>query len=1010
MPFGPWNCALGDAPPKTLPLASTVAISPADDSVDTNTVIVQGTGNVYALGPAPVSVDGVTPWQVTKQVTWQPAGGPITLVHNPPWLNLLGVTNRTINDASIGKYQCDASGRWTELSFSQTNPPPGPSGTAYEVLHGDQAFKPVDLTNDVAGNLPVAHLYGGVGASPYTFWRGDGSWQLIDLNADVAGNLAVTHLNGGGGADDTTFWRGDGVWAVPPTGDGSGGGETGPVGPTGLQGPPGPQGPQGVPGSTGPSGPEGSTGSPGPPGSPGAPGPEGPQGPAGGPPGPQGPPGPEGPAGPAGGPAGPQGPQGEPGPIGETGATGPQGSTGSTGPQGPTGAASTVPGPQGPTGSTGPQGVPGPTGNTGATGPQGPQGATGAASTVPGPTGPQGATGPQGSTGPAGPTGPASFPDAPSNGTTYGRNNAAWVATSSGGISEAPTDGALYGRESAAWAKGVKLAGDTMTGQLTINAPAGNVFTVAGATAGVMINLQKAGSGNACQLFGYAGANPRWLIQLGDTSAESGSNAGSNFDIYRYTDAGVSIDAPLTINRATGLTTLAALTVNGQLTVNGLSYIAANGDIRSTRGGASGIYSFGTGGSNYLYYDGNNFILQGGGTFTVTASLNVNGSAGVVGPISCQSVGTSQGFANSGASYMGLNCTGNTTNDSSTYFTNLWQGNPNWATIYCQAILSNSGGYACLQFADTSGGLNCQIRNGGILYMTGATAYKAGGGSWADTSDARIKTELGDYTVGLDAVCALRPITYTFIGNDTDAPPANLTAPGGGSPKTEAVPDPLVMSADDPRAKMAPQVPYPNSPHHGEAVRGTTHHGLIAQEVEIIFPEMVTTQNAYIDGVRVTDLRVLNTNPLIFAVVNAIKEMAAPQPACAIYASRVQSIPKNTPTKIAYDTAEFDVTSSFDLSQYRFAPTIAGYYEINCGCGLAAGSVKTYTSIYKNGVEYRRSTTTDGANARLSTLLYLDGETDYVEGFVFCSAAFQTVAGGVMTSFSGSLIHTERVQ
>ena len=500
----------------------------------------------------------------------------------------------------------------------------------------------------------------------------------------------------------------------------------------------------------------------------------------------------------------------------------------------------------------------------------------------------------------------------------------------------------------------MKLAGDTMTGQLTINSPAGNVFTVAGAPAGVMINLQKAGSGNACQLFGYAGANPRWLIQLGDTSAESGSNAGSNFDIYRYTDAGVSIDAPLTINRATGLTTLAAL--------------------------------------------------------TVSASLNVNGSAGVVGPISCQSVGTSQGFTNSGGSSMGLNCTGNATNDSSTYFTNLWQGNPNWATIYCQAILSNSGGYACLQFADTSGGLNCQIRNGGILYMTGATAYKAGGGSWADTSDARIKTELGDYTVGLDAVCALRPITYTFIGNDTDAPPANLTAPGGGSPKTEAVPDPLVMSADDPRAKMAPQVPYPNSPHHGEAVRGTTHHGLIAQEVEIIFPEMVTVQNAYIDGVRVTDLRVLNTNPLIFAVVNAIKELAAPQPACAIYASRVQSIPKNTPTKIAYDTAEFDVTSSFDLSQYRFAPTTAGYYEINCGCGLAAGSVKTYTSIYKNGVEYRRSTTTDGANARLSTLLYLDGETDYVEGFVFCSAAFQTVAGGVMTSFSGSLIHTERVQ
>lgn len=53
-------------------------------------------------------------------------------------------------------------------------------------------------------------------------------------------------------------------------------------------------------------------------------------------------------------------------------------------------------------------------------GPPGPQGPPGAASTVPGPPGPAG---------PAGGT----FPDAPSDGTTYGRKNAAWAAVSSGG-------------------------------------------------------------------------------------------------------------------------------------------------------------------------------------------------------------------------------------------------------------------------------------------------------------------------------------------------------------------------------------------------------------------------------------------------------------------------------------------------------------------------------------------------------------------------------------------------
>jgi hypothetical protein len=42
------------------------------------------------------------------------------------------------------------------------------------------------------------------------------------------------------------------------------------------------------------------------------------------------------------------------------------------------------------------------------------------------------------------------------------------TVTVSGGIPEAPTDGALYGRQSSGWQKGVKLAGDTMTGTLVM--------------------------------------------------------------------------------------------------------------------------------------------------------------------------------------------------------------------------------------------------------------------------------------------------------------------------------------------------------------------------------------------------------------------------------------------------------------------------------------------------------------------------------------------------------------
>jgi hypothetical protein len=54
---------------------------------------------------------------------------------------------------------------------------------------------------------------------------------------------------------------------------------------------------------------------------------------------------------------------------------------------------------------------------------------------------------------------------------------------------------------------------------------------------------------------------------MGGSVAESGSNAGSDFVVGRYADAGGFIDAPLSINRATGAVTLQGA-ANGNISIN----------------------------------------------------------------------------------------------------------------------------------------------------------------------------------------------------------------------------------------------------------------------------------------------------------------------------------------------------------------------------------------------------------------------------------------------------------
>lgn len=130
-------------------------------------------------------------------------------------------------------------------------------------------------------------------------------------------------------------------------------------------------------------------------------------------------------------------------------------------------------------------------------------------------------------------------------------------------LSSSPTDNSIFNL-----ANYLPLVGGSLTGNLTI----------AMASAGPRLVLDaSSGSSNWAQVWFNTNANGadfiqcekagsvRWTYELCSATAETGSNAGSDFVINRFDDTGTVIDQPLSIIRATGTTNLNGLQMNGPL-------------------------------------------------------------------------------------------------------------------------------------------------------------------------------------------------------------------------------------------------------------------------------------------------------------------------------------------------------------------------------------------------------------------------------------------------------------
>ena len=159
-----------------------------------------------------------------------------------------------------------------------------------------------------------------------------------------------------------------------------------------------------------------------------------------------------------------------------------------------------------------------------------------------------------------------------------------------------------------------------------------------------------------------------------------------------------------------------------------------------------------------------------------------------------------------------------------------------------------------------------------------------------------------------------------------------------------------------------------------------------------------------------TTLNATTSNGLVVTPDNSgnivLQYNGASAPAFSAYQSASsQSVSSGTWTKITFDVEEFDTNNNFASS--RFTPTVAGYYQINSSIAVVSSFTSIIPAIYKTGSQYKvgnRGNSTTQLNANVSSLVYLNGSTDYVEIYVYIGTGQGLNNSIDQTYFNGCLL------
>jgi hypothetical protein len=152
---------------------------------------------------------------------------------------------------------------------------------------------------------------------------------------------------------------------------------------------------------------------------------------------------------------------------------------------------------------------------------------------------------------------------------------------------------------------------------------------------------------------------------------------------------------------------------------------------------------------------------------------------------------------------------------------------------------------------------------------------------------------------------------------------------------------------------------------------------------------------------------VAGSNTATFPASTGTVMVTGNMPAFSAYRTGTQAITALTWTKIQFNTEEFDTNNNYDpTTNYRFTPTVAGYYQVTVCVEAASSQANAYSAIYKNGsIAFRNSTALGAGTGTLVTaLVFMNGTTDYVEGYVNYASSINASGSSVVTYFQGVLV------